>query len=260
MPTLPRGSVLDSTASRLATRLVRHLRAKGTPLSKAELAEQVLANSNPSGSWLHLVDRLLDGRFERGEAIGLWEWKFPFPPMGEPLVVLDIETTGLSPAQNEVIEMAMLRLDSGERNEFVRLVDPGVPIPPFITRLTGIRSADVRGQPDIYQVLEEALPFMRGATLMIQNAPFDLGFLRPRLLRLGHRLENPVIDTIAWARKALPGLPRRGLDVLAEAFDLGLPKDRHRALADVELTFQAAHEMYYMMSSGRPTSLHRLLS
>jgi DNA polymerase-3 subunit epsilon len=224
------------------------------------LAEQVLASSNPSGSWLHLLDRLLDGRFERGETIGLWEWKFPFPPLGEPLVVLDIETTGLSSEQNQIIEIAMVRLDQGQRSEFVRLVDPGVPIPPFITRLTGIRSADVRGQADVYQVLQEAIPFMHGATLMIQNAPFDLSFLRPRLQRLGHRLENPVIDTIAWARKALPGLPRRGLDVLTEAFDLGTRKDRHRALADVELTLQAAHEMYYMMSSGRPTSLHRLLS
>jgi DNA polymerase-3 subunit epsilon len=258
MRTLSRSSVLDTTPSRLSTRMVRHLRARGIPQHKEELAEQVLASTGKA--WASLLDRLLDGRFEQGETVGLWEWKFPFPPDGEPLVVLDIETTGLSPEQNEIIEIAMVRLENGSRSEFVRLVDPGLPIPPFITRLTGIRSADVRGQPDVYEVLEEALPFMQGATLMIQNAPFDLSFIRPRLGRLGHRLDNPVLDTIALARKALPALPRRGLDVLAEAFDLRPGQNRHRALGDVELTYQAAHEMYYMLAAGRPLSLRRLIS
>ncbi len=126
--------------------------------------------------------------------------------------------------------------------------------------LTGIRHEDVRGAADIYTVLREALPFLEGATLIIQNAGFDLGFLQPRLRRLGYRLDNPVVDTIHWARKALPGLSKRGLDSLAWAFDLGPIAGRHRALGDVETTLQVAHEMYYMLTAGKPTSASQVVA
>ncbi|MCX7784268.1 MAG: 3'-5' exonuclease [Meiothermus sp.] len=248
---------MSPTHYRLSTRLARHLRSTGRQLSEQALAEQVLASPGlPGGAWAgELLRDLLDGRFERGEAgIGLWEWKYAFPTRGEAIVVLDVETTGLSPDQNEIIELAMVRLENGQRTVFERLVNPGVPIPPFISRLTGIRNEDVRGAADIYTVLREALPLLEDATLIIQNAGFDLGFLQPRFRRLGYRLDNPVVDTIHWARKALPGLSKRGLDSLAWAFDLGPIAGRHRALGDVETTLQVAHEMYYMLTAGKPTS------
>lgn len=250
---------MSPTHYRLSTRLARHLRSAGNPLPEHDLAEQVLASPGLQASWAkNLLGDLLDGRFERGgDGVGLWEWKYGFPALGEAVVVLDVETTGLSPQENEIIELAMVRLEKGQRTVFSRLVDPGVPIPSFITRLTGIRNQDVRGQADIYGVLEEALPMLQGATLIIQNAPFDLGFLKPRAQRLGHRLDNPVIDTIHWARKALPGLHKRGLDSLAWAFDLAI-EGRHRALGDVETTLRVAHEMYYMMTAGQPARVGTL--
>lgn len=246
---------MSPTHYRLSTRLVRYLRSTGTHLSEDSLAEQVLASPGlPPGVWArNLVQDLLDGRFERAEAgVGLWEWQYPFPMNQEAVVVLDIETTGLSPDRDEIIEIAMVRLENGRRTVFERLVNPGGPIPLFISRLTGIRNEDVRGAADIYTVLREALPILQDATLIIQNASFDLGFLRPRLERLEYRLDNPVVDTINWARKALPGLSKRGLDSLAWAFDLGPIAGRHRALGDVETTLQVAHEMYYMLTAGKP--------
>ncbi|WP_297852346.1 PolC-type DNA polymerase III [Meiothermus sp.] len=233
----------------------------GCQLPPKDLAEQLLASPGlPKGAWAgDLLQDLLDGRFEQNEAgIGLWEWKYPFPAQGEAIVVLDIETTGLSPEQNEIIELALVRLEKGQRTVFERLVNPGVSIPPFISRLTGIRNQDVRDAADIHTVLQQALPLLEDATLIIQNAGFDLGFLKPRLRRLGYQLENPVVDTINWARKALPGLSKRGLDSLAWAFDLGPIADRHRALGDVETTLQVAHEMYYMLTAGRPVPAHQL--
>jgi DNA polymerase-3 subunit epsilon len=252
---------MSPTHYRLSTRIARRLREAGNPLPKAQLAQEVLASPQlPQLSWSgKLLEGLLDGRFRsQGQEVSLWEWNYPFPPHSEPVVVLDLETTGLSPEVNEVIELAFMRLENGERTEFQRLVNPGTPIPPFITRLTRIRDQDVRGAPDVYEVLEEAWPLLAGATLIIQNAPFDLGFLKPRLARLGYRLDNVVVDTVQWARKALPGLPKRGLDALAFAFDLGEVQGRHRALGDVHITAQVAHEMYYMLTAGSPRPLGEL--
>lgn len=251
----PPRPTLSPTHYRLSTRLVRHLRTAGTALEAHTLAEGVLASPQlPKGAWAKgLLEELLDGRFERQENhLALWEWKNPFPAAHEAVTVLDLETTGLSPSNDEIIEFALVRVEAGEQTVFQRMVNPGVSIPPFISRLTGIRNADVRGAPDIYTVLEEALPLLENSTLIIQNAPFDLGFLEPRLAWLGYRLNNPVVDTIHWARRALPGLAKRGLDSLAWAFDLGNLEGRHRALGDVETTLLVAKEMYYMLTAGRP--------
>lgn len=257
----PRPQPMSPTHYRLSTRLARHLRSTGCRLPQQALVEQLLATQGlPTGSWANdLLLSLLDGRFERIKSeVGLWEWKYGFPARGEAVVVLDIETTGLSPENNEIIELAMIRLENGERTTFERLVNPGTVIPPFISRLTGIHNHDVRDAADIETVLSQALPLLDGATLIIQNASFDLSFLRPRLKRLGCRLDNPVVDTIHWARKALPGLSKRGLDALAWAFDLGPIAGRHRAMGDVETTLQVAREMYYMLTAGRPTPTSQL--
>ncbi|RIH81332.1 DNA polymerase III PolC-type [Meiothermus luteus] len=250
---------MSPTHYRLSTRLARHLRGLGLPQAEPVLAEVLVAPGLPRGSWTQgLLDDLLDGRFERrGGRVGLWEWSYGFPPRGEPVVVLDVETTGLSPERSEVIELALIRLENAQRVVFQRLVNPGGPIPPFISRLTGIRDADVQNAPDVYAVLQEAWPMLQGATLIIQNAPFDLGFLHPRLRRLGYRLDNPVVDTMDWARKALPALRKRGLDALAWAFDLEVA-GRHRALGDAETTLQVAYEMYYMLTAGKPMAVGRL--
>lgn len=245
---------------RLAARMAKFLRHAGEPLSKAELSARLLASASmPLSLSERLLERLLDGRFkEQGPHVGLWEWEFPFPPQAEPVVVLDLETTGLSSEQNEIIELALVRVEGGERKVFSSLVNPGVPIPPFISRLTGIRNQDVSSAPDVMAVLEQSQPLLDGATLIIQNAPFDLSFLRPRFRRLGYILDNKVIDTVVWARRALPALPKRGLDALIWAFDLDCVQNRHRALGDVEATLTVAREMYYMMTAGIPRPLGEL--
>lgn len=249
---------VGATNYRLATRLARRLRQASRPVSKAELAREILASPQLPQIRVasRMLDELLDGRFyQAGEEIGLWEWRYSFPPKGEAVVVLDLETTGLSSGENEIIEIALVRLEGSERISFSKLVDPGIALPPFITRLTGITPGDLVGAPSVYEVLEEAWPLLAGATLVIQNAPFDLGFLRPRLQRIGYKLDNEVVDTVLWAKRALPGLSRRGLDSLAWAFDLGQVAGRHRALGDVEATLRIAHEMYFMLTAGKARSL-----
>ncbi|TBH21487.1 3'-5' exonuclease [Thermus thermamylovorans] len=238
---------------RLATRLARRLRAEGRPLPMAALG----AALGLRGPVEPVLRPLLDGRFLLGEEVGLWEWRYPFPPHGEAVVVLDLETTGLAPGLNEVIELALVRLEGGRREAFQSLVRPARPPGPFIQRLTGIRAQDLEGAPPLEAVLERAYPLLQGATLVIQNAPFDLAFLRPALEALGYPLENPVVDTLPLARRAMRGLKGYGLDALSQVLELP-PRREHRALMDVERTLAVAYEVYYMLTSGSPCPLREL--
>ena len=240
---------------RMAARLARELRREGRPKSARELAYAVLSLASQPGLDLQrVVEPVLDGRFfKQKDALGLWEWHYPFARPGDPLLVLDLETTGLSPRENGIIEVALMRVEGEEVIKLSRFVNPGTPVPPFITRLTGISNSDVADAPDAYAVLEEVAPYLEGATLIIQNAPFDLGFLRPRMRRLGVKIHNEVIDTVEWARRSLPRMKRRRLDYLIRAFEVPIAAEaRHRALGDVEATWQVAREMYYILTAGEP--------
>ncbi len=199
-----------------------------------------------------------DGRFYReGEALALWEWRIGFPPNGRPVAVLDLETTGLYPDRHGVTEIAVVRLEAGEKRVFQSFVNPGRPIPPKVQALTGITDTDVADAPPFEEVLAEARDYLEDAVWVIQNAPFDLGFLTPALARLGFRMEAKVVDTLRLARKTLPGLRSYRLGRLAEV--LAWPgRGFHRALSDAEATLWVARELYYLRSRGRAIPLEEL--
>ena len=152
----------------------------------------------------------------------------------------------------------MVRYEAGQQYTLAELVNPQVEVPAFITRLTGIKTRDVRQAPDLPQVLEQAIPLLDGATLVLHNASFDLSFLQPEFAQLGYILKHKVIDTLRWSRRALPGLSRRNLDALIRAFDLEVPANRHRALSDAEATLALAREMYFVLTAGQPRPLGEL--
>jgi DNA polymerase-3 subunit epsilon len=107
-----------------------------------------------------------------------------FDELGTPLhevtfVVVDLETTGGAPASCEITEIGAVKVRGGERlGEFQTLVDPGVPIPPFISVLTGISDSMVAGAPRLGAALTAFLEFAGDAVLVAHNAPFDVGFLK----------------------------------------------------------------------------------
>ncbi|BDG16506.1 PolC-type DNA polymerase III [Thermus brockianus] len=238
---------------RLATRLARTLREAARPLPLPALGEAL----GLRGPVERVVRPLLDGRFVLEREVGLWEWRYPFPPKGEAVVVLDLETTGLAPGLNEIIEVALVRLEGEKRIPFQSLVRPERPPSPFIERLTGIRAGMLEEAPPLEAVLERAYPLLSGATLVVHNAAFDLSFLRPALEGMGYRLENPVVDSVRLARRAFRGLKRYGLDALSEVLEF--PKrEVHRALDDVERTLAVVYEVYYMLTSGSPRPLEDL--
>src|SRR5205085_4944714 len=94
-------------------------------------------------------------------------------------VVVDLETTGGSPASCAITEIGAVKVCGGEvLGEFQTLVNPGVPIPAFISVLTGITDIAVAGSPRIGAVLPAFLEFAAGSTLVAHNAPFDISFLK----------------------------------------------------------------------------------
>lgn len=160
------------------------------------------------------------------------------------LVFLDLETTGLSPGlgtwHDRVCEIAAVRFDaSGERDRLVTLVNPQRPIPPGATAIHQITDEMIRDAPTFEHIIPDLRRVINGATLVIHNAPFDLGFLRAEFRRQGEVWhEPPVVDTLTLARRQLPFV-RHGLPQLALA--LGIPPGGHRALGDV-LTMKAIFE------------------
>jgi DNA polymerase-3 subunit epsilon len=188
--------------------------------------------------------------------------------LGSPLhettfVVVDLETTGGSPADHRITEIGAVKVRGGTRQgEFSTLVDPGVPIPAFITALTGITDAMVAGAPTIAQVLPSFLEFARGCVLVAHNAPFDLGFLTAACRTEGYPWPDPpVIDTAKLARHLVSRdeARNRKLSTLAQLFGATRSPD-HRALHDAEATVDILHALIERAGGFGVTSVEELAS
>jgi DNA polymerase III subunit epsilon len=171
-----------------------------------------------------------------------------FDDLGTPLFevtfcVVDLETTGGSPADCAITEVGAVKLRGGECvGTLQTLVNPGMAIPPSITVLTGITEAMVLPAPDIGEVLPSLLEFIGDAVVVGHNVRFDLGFLRAALDRTGRPpLTNRSIDTCALARRLVRDeVPDCKLSTLASRFRLG-HHPTHRALDDALATGELLH-------------------
>jgi DNA polymerase-3 subunit epsilon len=153
-----------------------------------------------------------------------------------PFVVLDLETTGGSPLFDRVIEIAALRVERGEVQErLVRLVEPEVPIPSFVTRLTGINAALLRGRPAFDQLVPDVCRLLEGAVVVAHNASFDVNFLTQGLRRRGVAWTGEKLCTLRLARRLMPGLHSYRLDSLCASLGLAYVQT-HRAGPDAEAT------------------------
>jgi DNA polymerase-3 subunit epsilon len=153
-----------------------------------------------------------------------------------PFVVLDLETTGGSAAFDRVMELAAIRVERGVVQERLEhLVEPGIPIPPFVTRLTGINAELVRGKPRFDHFIPDLRRLCEGAVVVAHNASFDCNFLQQAFLRTNAPWEGQRLCTLRLARRLLPGLPSYRLDSLCAV--LGFPYvQRHRAGPDADAT------------------------
>lgn len=148
--------------------------------------------------------------------------------------VIDLETTGFDPAKDEIIEYGAVRVRDGSIvHEFSQLADPGRPIPPGVSRLTGIQDADVKGKPRTREALEPFLAFLEGESVIVaHNAGFEAGFLKAKG---APDKASRLVDSLVLARIVWPELPHHDLQSLGQF--LGIKAgDAHRATADAALT------------------------
>jgi predicted DnaQ family exonuclease/DinG family helicase len=147
-------------------------------------------------------------------------------------VALDLETTGLDPERDAIIEVGAVKFRGEEvLGTFESLVDPSRPIPFKIQQLTGITPDDVRNAPPLFEVLPGLSRFVGNQPIVGHNVGFDLGFLRRR----GHFQAQAGIDTFELAGILLPHAARYSLGILAETLGITLPAT-HRALDDARAT------------------------
>ncbi len=175
--------------------------------------------------------------------------------------VLDLETTGATPSSCDITEIGAVKYRAGELlSTFQTLVDPGAPIPPSITILTGITHAMVVDAPTIDQVLPTFLDFIGDSVIVGHNVRFDMSFLNAASERLGlGRLPNKTSDTAALARRLIRGEVRNlKLQTLAGHFR-SPTSPNHRALEDARATAHVFHSLLERAGSLGVTNLDDLL-
>jgi DNA polymerase-3 subunit epsilon len=155
-----------------------------------------------------------------------------------PIVMLDFETTGLSPdAGDRITEVAALRIADGRIVErYVSLVNCGVRVPSFITQLTGITQAMVDGAPPAGDVVPALIDFIGADVLAAHNASFDEKFLKAEGALLGHACRHGgLVCSLKLSRRVFPGLPSYKLGQLSRSLGIAFNSRAHRAEADAEV-------------------------
>ncbi|MGR8997517.1 MAG: DNA polymerase III subunit epsilon [Gammaproteobacteria bacterium] len=179
------------------------------------------------------------------------------------IVVLDTETTGLNPQEgHRIIEIGCVELVkrrlTGKR--FHVYINPGRLIDEGAIAVHGITNQFLENKPHFEQIVEDFIAFIRGAELVIHNAPFDVGFINYEFSQLQNNLGSvsdysEVFDTLAYARKKHPG-QRNSLDALCKRYSIdNSHRDLHGALLDAEILA----DVFLLMTGGQSSLLDESL-
>ncbi len=243
--------------SDLLDRLVELLEETGGPLALAEVAPGLL-RTGEGGLAARVLESLVlsDERFRvEGGAVLLAPETDPF--VGTPLeevgfAVLDFETNGMGVGERAIEVGLALYRGREEEGSFQTLVNPGTPVAPFVTRLTGLRDADLAGQPAFGDIWAEMRGHLAGRVLVAHNLPFDRGVLMREVAILGERLPpHQAVCTLQLARRLFPRVDPKNLDALAERFSLTFTA-RHRALDDARVTGRLLYRLLDLAGDSTP--------
>ena len=173
-------------------------------------------------------------------------------------VVFDIETTGFSPVENRIIEIGAVKVSQGKIvDRFSTFVNPEVPIPFEIEKLTSITDEMVIDAEKIETILPQFLAFCEGCMLVAHNASFDMSFIMENCDRQGIAHDFTYIDTVGIARVMLPGQAKHTLDAVAKTLGVSL-ENHHRAVDDAEATAEIFVKLIPRMEKDGITTLAQI--
>ncbi len=152
--------------------------------------------------------------------------------------ILDIETTGGAYNQEGITEIAIYKFDGHTIiDQFISLVNPEIPIQPFVVNLTGINNAMLRNAPKFYEIAKRIVEISEGCILVAHNVSFDYRILKTEFNRLGYNFTKNTLCTVELSKKLIPNQPSYSLGKLVRS--LGIPiADRHRATGDAMATLK----------------------
>jgi len=172
-------------------------------------------------------------------------------------IVIDLETTGLNPKTDKIIEIGAVRVREGIITEhFATLVNPGRRLEERITELTGITDVELKVAPYIEEVLPELITFIDEDILVGHRVLFDFSFLKKAAVNMKLSFEKKGIDTLKLARRFLPELESKRLPFLCEYY--GIPLKAHRAVEDAKATallYGKLAQAFPQEDAYRPVSL-----
>ncbi len=216
----------------------------GGPRSARELAQLILGMPNTPEVIAERLAAALLGSDPRVRKLDDGRWAGVAAASASPMLdevafaVLDVETTGTRPSEDDRVTDVAVVLVQGSRRALVfeSLVNPGRPIPYFITTMTGISDEMVQGAPTFDGIADQLLQVLSGRVFTAHNARFDWGFVDAEVKRTrGLALIGSRMCTVKLARALLPELPSRGLDAMQEYFNIP-NQARHRARGDALAT------------------------
>ncbi len=248
-------------ASSLASRALAYLEAG--PVSSLALARDVLGLARAPRAIAERVATTLVGDDPRVTRLPDGRWILADAAAATPpleacrFAVVDVETTGNRPRHGDrIIEIAVVLLERGTVTlACEHLVDPGRPIPPLVTRITGLDQAAVRGAPTFAAVANRVVGSLAGAVFVAHSVRYDWTFLARELERTrSWLLQGPRLCTVRLARRLLPRLPSRSLDAVAGFFGIPIER-RHRAGGDALATARVLERLVGIARERGATTL-----
>jgi len=232
----------------------------GGSASAVNVVDYVMKINNPEPNLARLLisdlidrDPRLELHEDRVALIGANHEKIDLNETG--FVVFDLETTGTRAPPCRITEIGAYRVRNGKvAEEFHTLVNPEMPIPPFIRSLTGIDDDMVRDAPKFRDIASEFLNFIDDSVLIAHNARFDMGFLNHEIGRVfeDYRVWNPSLCTVQLSRRLLPHIENHRLNTVANYFSIEL-LNHHRASDDARAT---AHIFVNLLKDLQTLGIH----